>query len=132
MIMIHQGIDIVDIAKFRRVFQANPSLASEIFTGAERCYCKSKKDPYTHFAGRFASKEAVLKALGMGLSGNGIDKTFKEIEVVSGPSGKPSLSLTGWTAKISKRKKIGQLTVSISHSGHYAVSTVMLIGIDDT
>ena len=67
----------------------------------------------------------------MGLSGTGIDKTFKEIEVIAGPSGKPSLSLTGWTRKISKRKKIDQYTVSISHSGDYAVSTVILIGSDN-
>jgi len=131
MIKIHQGIDIVEIGKFRKVFQASSAFAADIFTNAERRYCESKKDPYTHYAGRFATKEAALKALGMGLSGTGIDKTFKEIEVIIGPSGKPSLSLTGWTGKISKRKKIAQHTVSISHSGDYAVSTVILISSDD-
>ena len=131
MIKIHQGIDIVEIGKFKSVFQRSNAFAADIFTDAERRYCESKKDPYTHYAGRFATKEAALKALGMGLSGIGIDKTFKEIEVIIGPSGKPSLSLTGWTGKISKRKRIAQHTVSISHSGDYAVSTVILISSDD-
>ena len=128
MIKIHQGIDIVEIGKFKNVFQTREAFAADIFTDAERRYCESKKDPYPHYAGKFATKEAALKALGMGLSGTGIDKTLKEIEVTAGPSGKPSLSLSGWTAKVSKRKKIGQLTVSISHSGDYAVSTVILVG----
>ena len=128
MIKIHQGIDIVEIGKFKSIFQAREAFAAEIFTDAERRYCESKKDPYTHYAGRFATKEAALKALGMGLSGTGIDNTLKEIEVTAGPSGKPSLSLSGWTAMISKKKKIDQLTVSISHSKDYAVSTVMLVG----
>jgi len=131
MIKIHQGIDIVEIGKFKKVFETSNAFAAEIFTDAERRYCESKKDPYTHYAGRFATKEAALKALGMGLSGTGIDKTFKEIEVTAGPSGKPSLSLTGWTGKISKKRKIGQHTVSISHSGGYAVATVILVGSDN-
>jgi len=127
MIKIHQGIDIVEITKLKKILLANRSFASDIFTEAERRYCESKKDPYRHYAGRFASKEAALKALGMGMSGTGIDKTLKEIEVTTAPSGKPSLSLIGWTGKISKRKKISQHTVSISHSGKYAVATVMLV-----
>lgn len=131
MIQIHQGVDIVEIGKLRRVLQKSNALVSEIFTTAERRYCESKKDPYRHLAGRFASKEATLKALGLGLSGTGIDKTFQEIEVVTRPSGKPSLLLTGWAGKMSNKKKIAQHTVSISHSGNYAVSTVILIGSDN-
>lgn len=131
MIKILQGVDIVEIGKFRKVFRKSDAFVSEIFTTAERRYCESKKDPLLHFAGRFASKEATLKALGVGLTGTGIDKTFQEIEVVTGPSGKPSLSLTGWAGKISQKKKIDQHTISISHSGNYAVSTVILIGSDN-
>jgi phosphopantetheinyl transferase (holo-ACP synthase) len=53
---------------------------------------------------------------------------FQEIEVVTTPSGKPEISVSGWAAKIAKKKKIDQCSVSISHSAHYAVASVILIG----
>jgi holo-[acyl-carrier protein] synthase len=125
---IYQGVDIVEISKFRKICQRNDDFIADIFSDGEAGYCMAKKDPYIHFAGRFAAKEASLKALGMGMSGTGIDRTFKEIEVLKGASGKPELSFSGWTEKISKKRKITQLTVSISHSEHYAVATVILTG----
>lgn len=131
MMRIYQGIDIVEISKFRKVFINNRNFVSDIFTDKERDYCFSRKDPYIHFAGRYAAKEAGLKALGIGMSGTGIDSTLKEFEVIPGPSGKPMLSLSGWADKISSKKRITQLTVSISHSSDYAVATVILTGQDD-
>ena len=105
---------------------ARPELASEIFTPAEREYCFSRPEPFIQLAGRFAAKEACLKALGTGLSGSGIDGSLQEIEVTSGKSGRPELSLKGWTGKMGRRKKVFQYTVSISHSGDYAVASVIL------
>jgi holo-[acyl-carrier protein] synthase len=128
--LIYQGIDIVEISKFKKVFFKNYALISDIFTEKEKEYCLSKKDPYPHLAGRFAAKEAGLKALGIGISGTGIDNTFKEIEIIPGSSGKPVLNVKGWIEKISRRKRISQFTVSISHSENYAVATVILIGQD--
>ena len=127
---IFQGVDIVEISKFKKVFLNNDSFVSDIFSGKEREYCLSKKDPYIHFAGRFAAKEASLKALGTGMSGAGIDRMFKEIEIIPGASGKPMLSFSGWAKKISGKKGINQFTVSISHSENHAVATVILIGRD--
>lgn len=132
MMHIYQGIDIVEISKFKKVFLGSDDFASDVFSDKEREYCLSKKSPYLHFAGRFAAKEASLKALGIGMSGTGIDNTLKEIEVVHSPSGKPVLSFSGWIEKISTKKHIRQLTVSISHSEHYAVATVILIGNKNT
>jgi holo-[acyl-carrier protein] synthase len=125
---IYQGVDLVGVAKFKEIFQRNKDFISDIFTEEERDYCLSKKDPYIHFAGRFAAKEACMKALGIGLSGAGIDHTFQEIEVTSHSSGKPVISVNGWAAKVAAKKEIIQLTVSISHSSDYAVATVILIG----
>ena len=125
---IYQGVDIVEISKLKKVFTNNKDFASDIFTEKERAYCLSKKDPFPHFAARFAAKEAGLKALGMGMSGTGIDNSFQEIEVVRSQSGKPGLSLSGWTEKISRKKNVDQLTVSISHSADYAVATVIMTG----
>lgn len=130
MMKIFQGVDIVEISGFKKVVLRNESFISDIFSDRERQYCESKKDPYIHYAGRFAAKEASLKALGIGMSGTGIDHTFREIEVITGASGKPVLSFSGWTEKLSRKKKINQLTVSISHSENYAVATVILTGQD--
>jgi len=128
MIQIHQGVDIVQIPKFKKIFLKNKGFASDIFTEKEREYCLSKKDPYVHFAGRFAVKEAFLKAIGRGVSASGIDHIFQEIEVNQHVSGKPMLSVGGWAAKTSKKKRIIQFTVSISHSTDYAIATVVLVG----
>ena len=128
MTRIYQGIDLVPVAKIRDIMIRWPMFAEEVFTSREREYCLSRPDPYIHFAGRFAAKEACLKALGTGLSGSGIDGALAEIEISPGKSGKPQLNLSGWTAKIGQRKKLGQFTVSISHSGGYAVASVILAG----
>ena len=125
---IYQGVDIVEISKLKKVFTKNKDFAEDIFTEKEREYCLSKKDPFPHFAARFAAKEAGLKALGMGMSGTGIDNSFQEIEIVRSKSGKPELFLSGWTGNISRKKNINQLTVSLSHSAEYAVATVMMTG----
>jgi len=128
MTHIYQGVDIVDISKFKKVFLRHKDFISDVFTEREQGYCMSGRNPYMHFAGRFAAKEAALKALGIGMSGSGIDSALKEIEILSGASGKPVLSFNGWAEKISKKKGIRQLTVSISHSSDYAIATAILVG----
>ena len=128
MMKVLQGIDIVDISKLKRIIQKNKTFISDIFTEKEREYCESRKDPYIHFAGRFAAKESFVKAIGTGFSGIGIDHLFQEIEVLPSPSGKPELRVTGWADKLAKKKRISQWTVSISHASDYAVASVILIG----
>ena len=128
MVRIHQGIDIVPVSKIRDSMQRRPGFEEDVFTARERAYCQGRRDPYIHFAGRFAAKEACLKALGTGLSGTGIDGALGEIEVIPGKSGKPEILVAGWTAAIIRRKRISQLTVSISHSGEYAVASVIMAG----
>jgi len=131
MIQIHQGVDIVDVVRFKEVAGRHRAFLSDIFTQGEMEYCLSMKDPHQHFAGRFAAKEACLKALGIGLSSAGTGHTLKEIEISRHPSGRPLLLLNGWAATISKRKRINQHTVSISHTSGTAVATVMLVADDD-
>jgi holo-[acyl-carrier protein] synthase len=127
MIHIHQGVDIVDITHFRDVAMRNTDFLADIFTKGEREYCLSQKSSDLHFAGRFAAKEACLKALGLGLSSAGLGHSLKEIEIIHRPSGRPELSLSGWAATVSKRKKICQHTVSISHTDSTAVASVVMV-----
>ncbi|MGC9195378.1 MAG: holo-ACP synthase [Syntrophobacteraceae bacterium] len=123
---ILQGIDMVQVSKLEKMLLASPGLAAEIFTEKEREYCFAMARPYVHLAGRFAAKEACLKALGLGLSGEGIDGALRDIEVVAGISGKPDLLVKGRVEKAGRRWKVRRYTVSISHSGDYAVASVVL------
>jgi holo-[acyl-carrier protein] synthase len=124
---VYQGIDIVEITRIKDIISRNKGFITDIFTEREREYCLSKKESHIHFAGRFAAKEAGLKALGLGMSGDGIDKTLQEIEITSHSSGRPLLTMSGRAQKISRKKNITQFTVSISHSENYAVATVILL-----
>ena len=96
-----------------------------VFTAAERAYCLDCKTPITRLAGRFAVKEAVLKALGTGWRG-GIQWT--DIETVPDPLGKPLTTLTGQTRELAARLGIQRLLVSISHAGEYAIASVIAVG----
>ncbi len=130
MIRIFQGIDLVSVVRLQRVITRHRAFLEEIYTSRERDYCLARFAPHRHLAGRFAVKEACLKALGHGLGSNGIDRVLSDIEVVSSPSGPPQLVLHGWAAALDRKKHIVQRTVSISHSGDYAVAMVVLVGKD--
>jgi len=124
---LYQGVDIVDVQRLREVYLRHKGFGEDIFTENERGYCFSKRNPYLHLAGMFAAKEACLKALGIGMSGMEIDNAFREVEVVNGKSGKPVIGLKGWVKSLCRSIDPSQITVSISHTGEYAVSTVMIL-----
>ena len=128
MMKIFQGIDIVMISHMKRIILKNSNFIYDIFTEGERTYCQSMRNPFIHYAGRFAAKESFMKAIGTGFSGTGIDSLFQEIEIVAAPSGKPELQISGWAEKLSKKRKIRQCSVSISHSPDYAIASVILVG----
>ena len=90
------GVDAVDVARFRGVLERRPAVAARLFTEAERSYAESGTDPGSRLAARFAAKEAVLKALGVGIGAAG----FHDVEVVRDPSGAPRLSLAGRAATL--------------------------------
>lgn len=128
MMRLHQGVDMVLTAKLRDVCERHEGFVAEVFTDSERSYCFAKQNPYIHLAGRFAAKEACLKALGRGLGTQGVDSILREIEIAHEPSGRPSLKLSGWAGKLAGKLGVTESSVSISHAGDYAVSTVILQG----
>ncbi len=86
------GVDLIEIERIRRALERHgDSFKERCFTEAERAYCDSKPNPPQHYAGRFAAKEAVGKALG-----SGVYFTWKEIEIRGRP--KPGVHLSGRTA----------------------------------
>ena len=127
---LYQGVDLVELDRFREAYDRHAAFGNGLFTEAEITYCHARPDPYPHLAARYAAKEACMKAFGVGMGGFGASGRFQEIEVEIAPSGKPTLRLHGSMEKMGRRYGIQQLTISISHARDYAVATVMMLGDD--
>lgn len=120
------GIDIVDISRFERfVRENNEALFQRLFTPGEMAYCVARKRSAQHYALRFAAKEAFLKALGTGLR-DGL--SWRDMEVVNDPAGKPELELTGRAAELFRQNGLARSFLSLSHDGNFAVASVILEG----
>jgi holo-[acyl-carrier protein] synthase len=127
---IFPGIDLVNIARLQQVMARHAAFLDDVFTEQERVFCLARAHPQRHLAGRFAVKEACLKALGLGLGTTGLDRVLREIEVLPTTSGTQQLILHGWAKRLSRKKHIIQSTVSISHSADFAIAIVVLVGMD--
>ena len=95
-----------------------------VFTEGEIAYCTRRRDPVPHLAGRFAVKEAAMKALGTGHS-RGV--LWKDIEVVRA-GGPPQLRLHGGAARRADAMQVRRSLVTITHSQTLALAQVMLLG----
>jgi holo-[acyl-carrier protein] synthase len=118
------GVDAVDVVRFRMVLARRPGLARRLFTDGERSYAESGKDPASRLAARFAAKEAVLKALGVGIGA----ADFRDVEVVRGDDGAPRLSLDGRAAALAARRGVRWWHVSLSHTDLVALASVVAEG----
>ena len=107
------GIDAVEVDRFRRLLARQPRAATRLFTAGELAAVGRRgPDPAPRLAARFAAKEAVMKALGVGLGAF----AFQDVEVVSAPSGAPSLVLTGGAAALADRLGVGGWRLSLTHT----------------
>jgi holo-[acyl-carrier protein] synthase len=114
------GTDIVSIPRLKKTINYSQcdKFINRIFTENEINYCNNKVDSFIHFAGRFAAKEAIKKAL---LSSEKIDSVnMKSIEIISGKNRKPEVNLI-----ISSELKF-QCKVSISHTAEYAIAFALI------
>lgn len=127
MNLIHQGIDIVDVTKFRDVICRHASFVADIFTADERQYCLSRRDPYLQFAAFFAAKESYLKALGTGFRGPGIDHVFRDVEITLRAPGTYEVVVAGWARRMSALKKVQRSIITISYEPGYAVAWAVLL-----
>ena len=115
------GVDLIEIERIRRALERHGDLFKErCFTDAERAYCDSKPNPPQHYAGRFAAKEAVGKALGVG-----VHFTWKEIEIRGRP--KPGVYLSGRTAAVAERLGAARIDVSMTHSRELAAAVAVVV-----
>jgi holo-[acyl-carrier protein] synthase len=117
------GIDHVEVSKFRIDVESESGFLTRVFTESEVDYARSTDDYLQRLAGRFAAKEAALKALGTGWGG-GLD--WKEIEIRNTPSGQPIITLTGRAAELAAAAGARHLLVSISHSPYLAIAEVII------
>lgn len=120
------GIDLVRISRIREIFERQGEhFEKRLFSEVERRYCRSKKDPFPHFAVRFAAKEAYGKALGLGLGPSG---DFIEIEVDHDEKGAPFLQLHGSAKEIFLKAGYKSALLSLTHEGDMAMASVILKG----
>jgi holo-[acyl-carrier protein] synthase len=109
------GVDLIEIERVRRALERYPRFRERCFTHAEIAYCDSRPNPAQSYAGRFAGKEAVGKALGFGVA-----RAFawREIEIAGRP--KPSVHLSGRLAVWAERVGAGAIDLSMTHSRELA------------
>lgn len=119
------GIDLVKIERINKAGKNHPGFLERVFTEREREYCTRQKYPAQHYAGRFAAKEAVLKAIGTGWSA-GVKWT--DMEVLHGEGGGPIVNVSGRVKDLMDLKGVKQVFLSYSHDEGYAVAQVVLVG----
>ncbi len=107
------GVDLVEIGRVKSLAKRNPKFLTRVFSAAEIAYCKAKKNPWPHFAVRFAAKEAVYKALGEARI------PLTAISVNRGKDGRPSVKIKG--------KAVRGLKLSLSHGRDHAVAFAVLL-----
>lgn len=115
------GTDVVDIARMGRICGRRPRFVARVFTDDEANYAGRGARPEERFAVRFAAKEAVMKALGVGLGA--VD--FRDIEVVRADTGAPSIALHGRAARRAEALGITAWLVSLSHGDEVAYAVVL-------
>lgn len=128
------GTDICQISRIKSAVEKyGIKFLRKTFTDSEISYAQSSpRNMYERLSIRFTTKEAVSKALGVGINklgwGKGIN--WKDVEVTRHPLGNVNVKLTGKAKELADEKNISYWNVSVSHMGDYAISTV--IGIIDT
>ncbi len=115
------GTDIIEIKRVKKAMTRNPGFLERMFTQQELDYYKKRNMNAQHIAAGFSAKEAVLKALGTGLSGF----RWRDIEILRCAIGKPIVRLSGGVRRFVEENGIGEIHVTISHSRDFATATAV-------
>lgn len=110
--MIGIGVDLCEVDRMRAALARTPTIRGRLFTAAERRYCDLRPDPSERYAARFAAKEAVLKAMGLGVGAC----PWTEIEVQRAPEGQPSLLLRGRAMELAQERGISRWLLTMTHT----------------
>jgi holo-[acyl-carrier protein] synthase len=124
--IVSVGVDLIEVERIQKALedpQIGTRFRKRVFTEKEIHYCEKKqRGRYESYAGRFAAKEAVMKALGRGW---GSKVTWIEIEVARAQSGKPDIVLHGKTALFAERLGIRRWALSITHTQGHGLAYVV-------
>ena len=119
------GIDIVDIPRFRKIISTRSKrFIDHIFLPSEKKYCGAKPNPWIHYAGRFAAKEAIAKAFGTGI---GKELGWLDIEILSADSKAPVVKLSQRAKRLARRRRTKNILVSISHTHAHTAAVALLV-----
>jgi holo-[acyl-carrier protein] synthase len=122
------GTDIIECLRIATMIEKHGELfLTRVYTPHEIEYCSARKAATQHYSGRFAAKEAVLKALGTGWT-RGIQ--WRDIEVRNDLGGKPSIALSGGALEICANLGIDEVLITISHCRNFATAYAVAVGKD--
>lgn len=120
------GTDITECLRIARMIERHGELfISRVYTTEEIKYCQNRKQATQHYAGRWAAKEAILKAIGTGWR-RGI--SWRDMEVRNEPGGKPVVAVRGGVKDVVEQLGIREIQVSISHCRTHATAFAIAIG----
>lgn len=119
------GTDIIEIGRIKNSLETTgDSFKNRVYTHNEIAYCENKKGArFPSYAARFAAKEAVVKALGTGIS-EGI--SWVDIEILNEENGKPYVVISGKAKEIFDGMGGSHVSISLSHCGDYAVAYAVI------
>lgn len=121
---IRIGVDLVGVDRVARLVTDHEGALDELFTEREQAHWRKKRQRYQHLAGRFAAKEAVLKAFGTGLRQR---MRWTDVEIISGTGGRPEVRLHGEVAEQARRRGLQDLDLSISHAEGLAMAQALAV-----
>ena len=129
MTILGIGNDIVECLRIAQMIERHGELfLGRVYTQHEIEYCSARKAATQHYAGRWAAKEAVLKALGTGWA-RGI--SWRDIEVRNEIGGRPRITISGGAKDVCDRQGITEVMISISHCRTHATAYAVAVGRDD-
>jgi len=126
MSVLAHGVDLIECRRIAEILERHGErFVERILTSRERVYVCSRRLPIPHLAGRFAAKEAILKALGTGWRGR---VSWHDMEIINDSAGRPSVALTGESSRIAERLGIRRVLISITHTKDHAVASAIALG----
>ena len=121
------GTDLVEVARFRRAMERRGDrLLDRLFSDAERDYSLRHRNPAPHLAARFGAKEAVMKAMGIGLW----KFALRDVEVVRLPSGQPTIVLHDKAAAMAEARRVTSWHLTLTHTDSMAQAVAIALGGD--
>jgi holo-[acyl-carrier protein] synthase len=118
------GVDLAEVARIRdAITRHGPRFIQRIYTELEVAYVERKANRFERYAGRFAAKEAGMKAIGTGWK-RGV--RWQDFEVANLPSGRPTLRLYGEAARIAEKMGVKNISLSITHTAELGMAHVIL------